>query len=91
MNVSDGDAAFDLVCMGFFGLAWILQHFGVPLFEGDGEQEDQFEPNKPKKGCSYGNCNSLTFRSTDYCWKHQDGKAHVTDGPAWWEEGGGAS
>ncbi|MBR80106.1 MAG: hypothetical protein CMA88_04940 [Euryarchaeota archaeon] len=85
--MSDADAAFDLVCMGFFGLIWLLRHF----LEEDGEEGDKLEPNNWEKGCSYGNCKSLTFRSTDYCWKHQDGKPHVTDGPAWWEEGGGVN
>tara|TARA_B100000029_G_C17153082_1_gene806768 strand:- start:180 stop:440 length:261 start_codon:yes stop_codon:yes gene_type:complete len=83
----DSMAAFDFICMGFFCLIWLFRYF----FEDDGEPEDEYEPNEPKKGCSYGNCNSLNFRSTDYCWKHQDGKAHVTDGPSWWEEGGGVS
>ena len=44
--------------------------------------------------CEFDSCRSLTFRSTDYCWKHQDGKPHESDGPAtirtngeasWWE------
>ena len=26
--------------------------------------------------CQFADCRSLTFRSTDYCWKHQDGKPH---------------
>jgi len=26
--------------------------------------------------CQFVNCRSLTFRSTDYCWKHQEGKPH---------------
>ena len=38
--------------------------------------------------CAMGQCNSLSFRDSEYCWKHQDGKRHETDGPAWWEEGG---
>jgi hypothetical protein len=81
------DFVFDILCMGFIAVAWVLQQF----FEKDNDQEDQSEPNERNIGCSYGNCRSLSYRSTDYCWKHQDGKAHITDGPAWWEEGGGAS
>ena len=26
--------------------------------------------------CQFSGCRSLTFRSTDYCWKHQEGKPH---------------
>ena len=26
--------------------------------------------------CQFADCRSLTFRSTDYCWKHQEGKPH---------------
>ena len=26
--------------------------------------------------CQFAGCRSLTFRSTDYCWKHQEGKPH---------------
>ena len=43
--------------------------------------------------CQFADCRSLTFRSTDYCWKHQEGKPHESDGPwkpnagdsFWWE------
>jgi len=38
--------------------------------------------------CAMDHCNSLSFRDSEYCWKHQDGKRHESDGPAWWEEGG---
>ena len=38
--------------------------------------------------CAVDKCNSLSYRDSEYCWKHQDGKRHETDGPAWWEEGG---
>ncbi len=44
--------------------------------------------------CQFANCRSLTFRSTDYCWKHQEGRPHESDGPwkpdavdsFWWED-----
>ena len=44
--------------------------------------------------CQFADCRSLTFRSTDYCWKHQEGKPHESDGPrkpnagdsVWWED-----
>ena len=26
--------------------------------------------------CQFADCRSLAFRSTDYCWKHQEGKPH---------------
>ena len=38
--------------------------------------------------CAMDQCRSLSFRDSEYCWKHKDGKRHETDGPAWWEEGG---
>ena len=38
--------------------------------------------------CAMDQCNLLSFRDSEYCWKHQDGKRHETDGPAWWEVGG---
>ncbi len=47
-----------------------------------GRQRQQMEK------CALDYCNSLSFRNTDYCWKHQEAKRHVTDGPGWWEEGG---
>tara|TARA_B100000029_G_scaffold42539_1_gene39513 strand:+ start:690 stop:935 length:246 start_codon:yes stop_codon:yes gene_type:complete len=40
--------------------------------------------------CSFDGCRALTMKSTEFCWKHQDAKPHISDGPAWWEEGGGA-
>ena len=33
------------------------------------------------KKCQFADCRSLTFRSTDYCWKHQEGMPHDSDGP----------
>ena len=38
--------------------------------------------------CAMDNCNSLSFRNSEYCWKHQDSKGPETDGPSWWEGGG---
>ena len=38
--------------------------------------------------CAIDHCNSLSFRNSEYCWKHQDSKGAETDGPSWWEEGG---
>tara|TARA_Y100000816_G_C25964515_1_gene503287 strand:- start:328 stop:633 length:306 start_codon:yes stop_codon:yes gene_type:complete len=38
--------------------------------------------------CKMDRCNLLSFRDSEYCWRHKDGKRHETDGPAWWEEGG---
>ena len=50
--------------------------------------------NQRSNKCQFADCRSLTFRSTDYCWKHQDGKPHESDGPwkpnagdsFWWED-----
>ena len=44
--------------------------------------------------CQFADCRSLTFRSTDYWWKPQEGKPHESDGPwkpdaedsFWWED-----
>ena len=40
--------------------------------------------------CAMDNCNSLSFRNSEYCWRHQDRKGAETDVPSWWEEGGTA-
>ena len=65
--------------------------------EKDAEPATGYSPDDPlgrqrkqMENCAMDNCNSLSFRNTDYCWKHQDGKPHVTDGPSCWEEGGGS-
>ena len=50
--------------------------------------------NRRSNKCQFADCRSLTFRTTDYCWKHQDGKPHESDGPwkpdsedsFWWED-----
>ena len=56
----------------------------------DNSQTVKFRSQK----CQFADCRSLTFRTTDYCWKHQDGKPHESDGPwkpdaedsFWWED-----
>ena len=56
----------------------------------DNSQAVKFRSQK----CQFADCRSLTFRTTDYCWKHQDGKPHESDGPwkpdaedsFWWED-----
>ena len=78
----------------FIGLlAWIFES----VFKDTESSEDQ-DSNTAKEAaerqrkqlvkCAMDHCNSLSFRSSEYCWKHQDGKRHETDGPGWWEEGG---
>ena len=42
------------------------------------------------ESCSIENCNTLSFRSTDYCWKHQDHIAPESEPEPeaegnWWE------
>jgi len=41
--------------------------------------------------CSFGKCRSLAFRSSEYCWKHQEEEPHTSDGMLtenWWEYDG---
>ena len=82
------------ICLFFIGLlAWIFES----VFKDTESSEDQ-DSNTAKEAaetqrkqlvkCAMDHCNSLSFRSSEYCWKHQDGKRHETDGPGWWEEGG---
>ncbi|MFL2493933.1 MAG: hypothetical protein ACJ0HH_04215, partial [Candidatus Thalassarchaeum sp.] len=59
----------ELICQGIF--------FG--LFAGGDSSSKPFTtlaaPQKrPAKigTCAHDDCNALSFRSTDYCWKHQD-------------------
>ncbi len=93
--VSTGDLGCDLVIFAAIAIFWVVdQIFKGKLFES----VDPDEPVKPKSKklvkCNFEGCTSLSFRSTEYCWKHQDGKPHQTDKTAksnWWEEGGGAS
>ena len=69
---------------------------GTTLLSEFGESKDPvtLENNKRSKKCEFDSCRSLTFRSTDYCWKHQGGEPHESDGPtpirnngesSWWE------
>ena len=51
----------------------------------DGPSERQ---RKQLAKCAREHCNSLSFRNSEYCWKHKDGEGHETDDPGWWEEGG---
>ncbi|MEE3113514.1 MAG: hypothetical protein VX303_01140, partial [Candidatus Thermoplasmatota archaeon] len=94
--VSTGDLGCDLVIFAAFAIFWVVDQFfnEGKLFES----VDPDEPIKPKSKklvkCNFEGCTSLSFRSTEYCWKHQDGKPHQTDKtakPNWWEEGGDAS
>jgi len=99
--VSTGDIGCDLTIMVAIGIFWLLdQVFNEgKLFESTNPDE----PVKPKsekavqqqlRTCHFEGCHSLSFRSTEYCWKHQDGQPHDTDRfskPNWWEEGGGTS
>ena len=41
--------------------------------------------------CAVQGCNALTFRSTEYCWRHQDEPQLVSEldseqEPNWWED-----
>ena len=56
--------------------------------KGRQENDPSERQRKQLVKCSMDYCNSLSFRDSEYCWKHQDGKRHETDGPGWWEEGG---
>ena len=39
------------------------------------------------RNCSYDGCYALSFRSTDYCWRHQDETPSEPEAEAnWWEE-----
>lgn len=84
---------FEALCFFAIGIAWVIDYFfNDGKFFNDEEEESNNPENSPMPAkCSLDNCNSLVFRSTEYCWKHQGGKSHVTDGPSWWEEGGGVS
>ncbi len=60
------------------------------LDQSKGHQKDN--PSERQKRqlvkCAMDHCNSLSFRNSEYCWRHQDRKGPETDGPSWWEEGG---
>ncbi len=65
---------------------------GIPAF-GESKGPVSLANHHRSKKCQFADCRSLTFRSTDYCWKHQEGKPHESDGPwkpnsegsFWWE------
>ena len=65
----------------------------LPAF-GESKGPVTLSNQKRSKKCEFDSCRSLTFRSTDYCWKHQEGKPHESDGPwkpnsedsFWWEK-----
>ena len=81
-----GQAFFDIITFLF----WATILLG-PLFRS-GDEEDPIEEGGEAAAahCSFDGCRALTMKSTEFCWKHQDAKPHISDGPAWWEEGGGA-
>ncbi|HJL54490.1 MAG: hypothetical protein QGF28_00215 [Candidatus Thalassarchaeaceae archaeon] len=94
--MSIGDIGCDLAIMAAFGIYWLLDQF---FNEGSiTDPEKQVVPKSEKSAqqlrtCHFEGCYSLPYRSTEYCWKHQDGQPHDTDRfskPNWWEEGGGA-
>ena len=73
--------------------------FASPDEESSEDQEERPPKVRKKDGpserqrkqlakCAMEHCNSLSFRNSEYCWKHKDGEEHETDGPGWWEEGG---
>ena len=40
------------------------------------------------RACSFGKCRSLAYRSSEFCWKHQEEEPHTSDGlltENWWE------
>ncbi|GIS92309.1 MAG: hypothetical protein CM1200mP21_06040 [Candidatus Poseidoniales archaeon] len=46
-------------------------------------------PDSRSSRCAVDGCNTLSFRSTDYCWRHQDETASAQESEAdtnWWEE-----
>ena len=98
--MSTGDIGCDLAILAVFGFFWVMdQVFNEGKFFESTQYNNSFvdsdEPFKPKseKACHFEGCYSLSYRSTEYCWKHQDGQPHDTDRfskPNWWEEGGDA-
>ena len=49
------------------------------------------ESRKTLRNCSFDGCHALSFRSTDYCWKHQpetpsDPEPEPEQEANWWEE-----
>ena len=65
----------------------------IPAF-GESKGPVSLANHQRNKKCQFEDCRSLTFRSTDYCWKHQEGAPHNSDAPvtvptngdsSWWE------
>ena len=82
----------ELICHGFF----------FALFGGTGTTSKP--PTKLSSpthrrsnqliNCAVEGCNALTFRSTDYCWRHQDeppldSESDPEQEPNWWEDNQG--
>jgi len=63
---------------------WWLGAYGIAGSLTD-EPTGLFKPRDPSKKCEFDKCRSLSYRSTDYCWKHQGGKPHDSDYTNWWE------
>ncbi|MEE2629440.1 MAG: hypothetical protein VX492_01120 [Candidatus Thermoplasmatota archaeon] len=100
-GVAEIDILILIVAGGLWILDQIFNDGKLFASEDDSSEEKDAEPatgpfqdspsarqRQQMDKCAMDHCNSLSFRNTDYCWKHQDAKRHVTDGPGWWEEGG---
>ena len=81
----------------FFFMLGLLWWVGDKIFSGDQDPDpakghQKVNPSERQRRqllkCAMDHCNSLSFRNSEYCWKHQDSKGPETDGPSWWEEGG---
>ena len=60
-----------------------------PLTDLSASENRRLNSRSPK--CAVDGCNTLTFRSTDYCWKHQDEppldpEPDPEQESNWWEE-----
>ena len=70
---------------------------GINMLTRDKVSLDTNEPKTPQqrqanqlRQCKLSRCNSLAFRTTDYCWKHQDhasSKSEPEPEENWWEDG----
>ncbi|RCH77292.1 MAG: hypothetical protein DBX04_00875 [Candidatus Poseidoniales archaeon] len=82
----------ELICHGFF----------FALFGGTGTTSKPptklSSPTQRRSNqlinCAVEGCNALTFRSTDYCWRHQDeppldSEPDPEQEPNWWEDNQG--
>ena len=69
---------------------------GINMLTRDKVSLDTNEPKTPQqrqanqlRQCKLSRCNSLAFRTTDYCWKHQDhasSKSEPEPEENWWED-----